>query len=172
MYRHLNDPSRWVLHEVLDDHAHRRGNDTFVTVIGEGALTYEGARTDATRMAGHLGAAGIGCGDAVAVVMPNGLDFIRVWLALGQIGAVMVPINTALTGDFLASQLRDSGARTVVATGEAMAGVGEVLHTVPDLRLLSLAGWESHPPLTRAVTTAVSSRDIACVMYTSGTTGP
>jgi crotonobetaine/carnitine-CoA ligase len=103
------------------------------------------------------------------VLLPNGLDFVRLWLGLGRLGAVVVPVNTALTGDFLAHQLRDSGARAVVAAGPMAAAVAEVLAEVPRLAVLDLDGWEraaEHDgPLPRA-------RDTACVMYTSGTTGP
>lgn len=172
MYTHLYDHHRWVLGDVLDDQAERHGDRAFVTVIGEGELTYAGARADATRMADHLRAAGVGRGDPVAVVLPNGLDFVRLWLALAHLGAVMVPINTALTGDFLAHQLRDSGARLVVAAGEAATAVDDALESVPDLRRLTLDGWRGAPAAAGSGTGRSAPGDIACVMYTSGTTGP
>jgi crotonobetaine/carnitine-CoA ligase len=175
VYPHLHDHHRWVLPEVLDEQARRHGDRTFVTVIGEGDLTYAGARADATRMASHLRAAGVGRGDPVAVVLPNGLDFVRLWLGLGHVGAVMVPVNTALTGDFLTHQLRDSAARLVVAAGEAAASVEDALGDMPGLRRLSLDGWREHvavPAPGAGSANRSTPGDLACVMYTSGTTGP
>jgi crotonobetaine/carnitine-CoA ligase len=112
---------------------------------------------------------GIQPGDPVAVLLPSGLDFVRLWLGLGRLGAVMVPINTALTGDFLAHQLRDCGARVVVSAAPAADAVVDLLDAVPGLQTLPLDGWqeavEHEGPLPAAA-------DTACVMYTSGTTGP
>ncbi|KGN43089.1 AMP-binding protein [Knoellia aerolata] len=172
MYTHLTDHLRWTLPQVLADQAVRHGDRVLVTVIGEGDLTYADAQRDAGRMANHLSASGVGVGDPVAVVLPNGLDFVRVWLALGRLGAVMVPVNTALTGDFLAHQLRDSGAQHVVVAGTAAAAVAEVLDAVPGLAPLSLAGWDLQPSRPGAETHDAAASDVACVMYTSGTTGP
>jgi crotonobetaine/carnitine-CoA ligase len=105
----------------------------------------------------------------VAVLLPNGLDFVRLWLGLGRLGAVIVPLNTGLTGDFLAHQLRDSGARMVVSAGPAAEAVADVIDEVEGMQVLDLDGWQHAPqydgPLPRA-------SDIACLMYTSGTTGP
>lgn len=169
VYEHLHDHQRWVLPEVLEAQARRRGDSTFLTVIGEGSLTYAAAARQARQVASHCAAAGVGIGDAVAVLLPNGLDFVRLWLGLGRLGALIVPVNTGLTGDFLAHQLRDSGARMVVSAGPASEAVAGVIDEVAGLQVLDLDGWqgaaEHDGPLPRA-------SDTACLMYTSGTTGP
>lgn len=169
VYGHLHDHHRWVLPEVLEAQARDRGGHTFLTVIGEGSLTYAGAARQARQVAAHCARMGIQPGDPVAVLLPNGLDFVRLWLGLGRLGAVMVPINTALTGDFLAHQLRDCGARVVVSGGPAANAVVDVMEAVQGLQTLRLDGWkeefEHEGPLPAAA-------DTACVMYTSGTTGP
>jgi crotonobetaine/carnitine-CoA ligase len=169
VYEHLHDHHRWVLPEVLESQARRRGNATFLTVIGEGSLSYVAAARQARQVASHCVTAGIRPGDPVAVLLPNGLDFVRLWLGLGRLGAVVVPVNTGLTGDFLAHQLRDSGARVVVSVGPAAEAVADVIGGVDGLQMLDLDGWQHAPqyagPLPRA-------SDTACLMYTSGTTGP
>ena len=163
------DVMRWVLPTALEEQEHARGGQALVTVLGEGELTYAAASRQARQLASHLFRLGIGPGDRVAVLLPNGLDFIRWWLGLGRLGAVIVPINTALTGEFLLHQLRDSGARLLVTAGELTAAAREVADRVPGLRLVEPDGWEDAPewqgPPPRA-------SDTACVMYTSGTTGP
>jgi len=169
VYEHLHDHGRWVLPEVLEAQARQRGDQPFLTVIGEGSLTYAAAAREARQVAAHCAGLGVGAGDPVAVLLPAGLDFVRLWLGLGRLGAVIVPINTALAGDFLAHQLRDCGARVVVSAGPAADAVADVLEMVPGMQALSLDGWqqvaEHDGPLPAAV-------DTACLMYTSGTTGP
>jgi crotonobetaine/carnitine-CoA ligase len=169
VYEHLHDHRHWVLPEVLEAQSGQRGDQAFLTVIGEGTLTYAAAASQARQLAAHCAGLGVRPGEPVAVLLPNGLDFVRLWLGLGRLGAVIVPINTALTGDFLAHQLRDCGARVVVSAGPAAGAVSEVLDEVPGLELLALDGWEQaaeyHGPLPAAA-------DTACLMYTSGTTGP
>ena len=110
-----DDVTRWVLPLVLEQRAAELGERELVHVIGQGSLSYLAAARDARRVAAALARLGVGRGDAVAVLLPSGLDFVRVWLGLGRLGAVIVPINTALRGGFLAHQLRDCGARVVVA---------------------------------------------------------
>ncbi len=102
-----DDVTRWVLPLVLEQRADELGGRELVHVIGEGSLSYAAAARDARRVASRLASLGVGRGDAVAVLLPSGLDFVRVWLGLGRLGAVIVPVNTALEGAFLAHQLDD-----------------------------------------------------------------
>jgi carnitine-CoA ligase len=169
VYEHLHDHLHWVLPEVLEAQARRRGTATFLTVIEEGSLTYAAAARQARQIAAHCAAVGVKAGDPVAVLLPNGLDFVRLWLGLGRLGAVIVPVNTGLTGDFLAHQLRDSGARVVVSAGAGSDAVARVLEMVPGLHMLDLDGWQRAPEYEGPLPDAT---DTACLMYTSGTTGP
>jgi crotonobetaine/carnitine-CoA ligase len=169
VYEHLHDHHRWILPEVLEAQARHRRDQPLLTVVGEGSLTYAAAAAQARQVAAHCAGLGIAPGDPIAVLLPNGLEFVRLWLGLGRLGAVFVPINTALTGDFLAHQLRDCGARIVVAAGDMAEAVRDVLPTVPGLRLLNVDGWQSAPEYDGPLPAA---SDTACLMYTSGTTGP
>src|SRR3954469_18028029 len=56
---------------------------------------------------------GIGPGNRVAIMMGNAPEWIAYWLGAAKIGAVTVTINTALKGDGLAYQLRDSAPRVL-----------------------------------------------------------
>jgi crotonobetaine/carnitine-CoA ligase len=164
-----DDVTRWVLPLALEQRAAALGDKEFVRVVGQGSLTYAAAATEARQVASRLASVGVGAGDAVAVLLPSGLDFVRLWLALGRLGAVIVPLNTALEGGFLAHQLRDCGARFVVADHAAEAAVRAALGDGGPASLIDVAGWREDPewmgPLPSAATTA-------CIMYTSGTTGP
>ena len=164
-----DDVTRWALPLALEQRADELGGRELVHVIGQGSLSYAAAARDARRVASRLASLGVGPGDAVAVLLPSGLDFVRVWLGLGRLGAVIVPVNTALEGAFLAHQLEDCGARFVVADDAGTRAVRDALGSAAGPEVVDLTGWQSAPewdgPLPRAA-------DTACVMYTSGTTGP
>ena len=46
-------------------------------------------------LAGKLQAAGVGPGDRVAVVLPNGVELVAILFALASLGAATVPLNPA-----------------------------------------------------------------------------
>jgi carnitine-CoA ligase len=107
MYEALRDEARWVLPEVLAFQAHARPDDTFViwSATGE-TLTYAQAASEADRVAGMFAAMGLGQDETVALMLPNGLDFVRAWLGLMRLGATAVLLNPELRGSFLEHQLR------------------------------------------------------------------
>ena len=164
-----DDVTRWVLPLALEQRAATLGDKEFVHVIGQGSLTYAAAATQARQVASRLASLGVGAGDAVAVLVPSGLDFVRLWLALGRLGAVIVPLNTALEGDFLAHQLRDCGARFVVADPALEVAVRAALGDDAAVRPIDVAGWWDDPEWSGPLPSASAT---ACLMYTSGTTGP
>jgi acyl-CoA synthetase (AMP-forming)/AMP-acid ligase II len=53
-------------------------------------------------LAGRLAAAGVHRGDRVALVMPNGPEYIQLFLAITMVGAAAAPLNPAYThGEFV-----------------------------------------------------------------------
>jgi crotonobetaine/carnitine-CoA ligase len=120
---------------------------------------------------GHvLAGRGVGHGDRVALMLPNGLEYPLAWLALAKLGAIAVPVNVGYRSADLAHVLEDSGARTAIATTE----LAERIRTVaPDLQI---ADWpELEPSIVAAPTTplpAPGDEDpLLNLQYTSGTTG-
>lgn len=70
---------------------------------GRSALVYAGQRTSYQELeqrsqhaAGLLAARGIGKGDVVALLMKNSSAFIEFALAVGHLGAVLLPVNYRL----------------------------------------------------------------------------
>ncbi|MFN9104387.1 MAG: AMP-binding protein [Betaproteobacteria bacterium] len=76
---------------------------------------------------------GLVVGDRLAVMLPGGLPLPVVVLSAWRAGLVLVPIDPALSGEALVHQLRDSGARALVAGAGATAALAPVLeqHPVP-----------------------------------------
>lgn len=87
---------------------------------GARALTYAELDALANRIANALADAGCGLGDRVAVVLPNGMEYVALAIACAKAGFVMVPHNYRFTAPEFALQLADCGARAIVY-GEAFA---------------------------------------------------
>lgn len=167
MYDGLRNHHRWVLPQVLAFQAAERPDATFVLTTEGEQLTYGEAQTDAARVAGFFAGLGIRFGDRVAVMLPNGLEFIRVWLGVARLGATLVPLNTALSGSFLEHPLRDCRAKVMVVD-DAFRAVAESACR-DGQRILAPGEIGTADPWTGPIP---GPADIACVLYTSGTTGP
>ncbi|MEU8395948.1 AMP-binding protein [Nonomuraea sp. NPDC048892] len=104
-----------------------------------------------------LRARGLGTGDVVAGVLPNGVDALVLVMATGQIGLYYVPINWHLTAAEVAYILGDCDAKVVVTSAE---------HAVPGGEIGTDGLAEGQPADAPADRTAG-----AVMWYTSGTTG-
>ena len=144
---------------------------------------------EANRLAHALRDAGVGPGDRVATLLDNRAEQVVSFFAALKLGAIQVPINTAYKGEFLRHQLADSGSTVLVVQGDYASRVVEVAgrETTPDLRCCVTvdpvdAVIDAVPTLTwqdalagaddRPVDTPVRPADLACFIYTAGTTGP
>src|SRR5690606_19208159 len=76
----------------------------------------------ANRLVHALRAVGLGHGDSVAAVLPNGVLPVELYLAALQAGWYYVPINYRLSAPEIAYILQDSGAKAIV-TDERYAAV-------------------------------------------------
>jgi long-chain acyl-CoA synthetase len=70
-------------------------------------------RAACDRLTHGLRAAGLRPGDAVAVVLPNGVEFFTAHLAAFQAGFYLVPVNPPLVGPEIAWIVGDSGAKEI-----------------------------------------------------------
>jgi long-chain acyl-CoA synthetase len=119
--------------------------------------TYGDLLAKVNQVSNGLRARGLGKGDVVAGVLPNGLDAVVMLMATGQAGLYYVPINWHLTDSEVAYILGDCDAKVVV-TDEANAVPGAEIGTD------GLAEGQSAD--------APAERTAGAVMwYTSGTTG-
>jgi crotonobetaine/carnitine-CoA ligase len=184
---------RMTVADLLDQRAAEQP-DKVLVACGEERRTYgEAARAAATFAAG-LDAAGVGAGDRVAFLVPNRMERIDLFFGCARLGAVQVPLNTFLKGEFLRHQLADSGAAAAVVDGPGLAALAPLLPDLPALRRLIVlyddAGDGPVPPVPASIevirfaelegrsSTAdpdlprPQPSDLAAIVYTSGTTGP
>jgi crotonobetaine/carnitine-CoA ligase len=188
-YSGLNDPSRWVLPAALAEQAQQQPDAPWTETTDGEQCTFGQAWHDARRIAGWFAQLGVRPGDRVALMMIGHMDFVRAWTGLGVLGATVVLLNTELHGAFLAHQLRNCEARIAVIDDAFAFLVEAASQDVPSLECLVVRGggpgagaeppgrlprtawheWVAAPAYDGPLP---SAQQIACVMYTSGTSGP
>src|SRR5215217_4948978 len=111
--------------ERLDDllWAGASGHDALVTAETGDALSYERLHDAVTSLAGRLASLGIGRGSRVALVVPDGPDFLHLLLALVALGATAAPLNPGYKRDEYAFYLDDLDPELLVL----LAGGGEAV---------------------------------------------
>ena len=164
----VREPDRIALHHLLADGRVER---------------WSYARLDRTacRLANVLAAHGIGRGDRVGVLLPQGPETLLTHLAAYRLGAIAVPLFTLFGEEALAFRLADSGAAALVTDLANLPKIVAIREILPDLRLLLCRdgagdGAEAMQPLLdRARDTQTMAdtgpEDPAFISYTSGTTG-
>jgi len=152
-------------------------------VCGEARVAYGQLLERQSALARGLHDLGVRKGDSIVALLPPGPEFVYLFLALAELGAVMVPLNPHLRRRTLGGVLRDAAPVALVA---ARPIGGDLLHQAASLRhvilidghtdqgegrVLSLAGLMERGRAAPAPETAVSPRDLLALLYTSGTTG-
>ena len=155
-------------------------------VCGEMRATYGQVADRITALACGLDGVGIGKGDKVAVALPPGPEFVCLFFALAELGAVIVPINPQLRHGQLSHLLQHSEPVALVTSGwletaEDRQMIEDLRSEVPGLRHIILADGETGSGLNLAglMSAAVASfrppevapDDLLAILYTSGTTG-
>jgi fatty-acyl-CoA synthase len=155
-------------------------------VCGEVRLTYGQVVDRITALACGLDRLGVGKGDKVAAALSPGPEFVYLFFALAELGAVMVPINPQLRPRQIDYLLQDSEPVAMVISGwlgtaEGRRRIEDAQPEVPSLRHVILAegGTESDVHLADLMSVGqvsfrppdVAPEDLLALLYTSGTTG-
>jgi acyl-CoA synthetase (AMP-forming)/AMP-acid ligase II len=101
---------------------------------GGETITYAALRRSVNGVARELSALGIAKGTHVAVMMPNVAAMPLSWLALGTLGAVMVPVNVSYTQRELAYVVNDSRAEYVLVHSHCLPVLEQCIATA-DIRI-------------------------------------
>jgi len=129
------------------------------------------------RLATGLAGLGVRRGDHIASILPNRLETVELLIAVAKLGAVQVPLNYWLKGEFLAYQLGDCGARFLIADGPGYEAAEPLLAGTGIAETIQVdagaPGGVAYPQLlgSRDVFGAAARPgDLLSIMYTSGTT--
>ncbi|XP_028929796.1 bile acyl-CoA synthetase [Ornithorhynchus anatinus] len=135
-----------------------------------------------------MGAAGVEPGTCVAVLLPNGVPYVWVTLALAKLGCTTACLNWHIRGRALSHAVRASEAKVVLADQEFSDAVEEILPTLREegVRVFFLSASSSIPgvepllghvdaaspePISPALRQGVTKDSTAFYIFTSGTTG-
>lgn len=155
--------------------------DRLALVCGSQRFSYGQFMERVNRLAHGLSGLGTGPGDRVAVLLPNCHRFAELFLAVAQLGAVLVPFNVRLSPKELAKLIEHSEALGLVSTSSFRATLKTIPGTLSKLRLLLGSGLEEEGfrDYESLIATTLSSKinpdfddgEVAIQMYTSGTAG-
>jgi crotonobetaine/carnitine-CoA ligase len=170
--------------------AHRAEHDAdrrFVQ-FEQRSLTFGELHEGGNRVANAFSTLGIGKGDTVAVMLPNGPEFLLTWTGLCRLGVLEVPINVAYKGDLFAYLLNQGTCRAIVVAAQWVDRVAAIASDLEALQHVVVVGGDDVvdvPGLTMhrfddfvgsAAGTdpgvQVAPEDPSVILFTSGTTGP
>jgi acyl-CoA synthetase (AMP-forming)/AMP-acid ligase II len=140
-------------------------------------MSYSALEQHVSVLAGRLASVGVARGDRVALVLPNGPEFVQILLAITTLGAAAAPLNPAYTVDEHSFYLGDlqprmllvpagemQAARQAAGSGVALVEVQIAEQGAPDLSV------DGHPVEDEGPFDPGEADDIALLLHTSGTT--
>ncbi len=179
--------------KVLARQVRRAGDKKFLTYLPDGrSFTFAEVDRISNRLANGFAALGLGRGAHAAIMMENRPEFILACWALGKLGAVAVPVNTASKGRLLHYYLDQSDSVALIVDGGLLDRLAELDPAALKIRTLIVVR-ESDAPLPRIAFGSAAVADyhrdleaaaddppavdvhcaeLAFLAYTSGTTGP
>ncbi len=150
--------------------------DVVVDIPRGPKVNYAWLGDEVERVAERLAAAGASPGTTVSIILPNGLEFVVVFLAVTCCGAVAAPLNPAYTVDEFKFYMEDaSSGLAILPAGDHQARQAAAQLGVPcvdaSLDGAQLELMRNGQALTASVEPAAPSPDDpALFLHTSGTT--
>ena len=180
-----------VLGQIVTDKAALHGDRVFMQ-FEDRRISYRDLDLLSNQLANALAARGVAHGTHVALMIDNKPELVLLYVALGKLGAVSVPVNTAAKGELLGYYLRQSDSRMVIADAALLGRLiplGELVPALQSVVSLEEPGQPAAQPpegLAWPVSpyaallqgsqappdVAVRFSDLHSLLYTSGTTGP
>lgn len=135
----------------------------------------------ASRVAANLASRGVGPGDKIVLLMGNCVEFLHVFLGLGRIGAVFVPVNPTLKPDEIAYITNNADASVLITIPEFAPMLPLVRSALPQVKQVFVLG-DTAPEGAEPFNALLEPADVipdhmatedsdASLIYTSGTTG-
>src|SRR5277367_7014024 len=125
--------------------------------------------------------AGVVKGTRVGLIMPNGVRWVQIAIAVTRIGAVLVPLSTLLQPRELAAQLQTASVQFLISVEEFRGHryldnvQRELLPALREVwtadRMLQNVAGDAARPIVDALAATVTPSDPMVVMFTSGSSG-
>ena len=164
------------LFQIISDNI-QDNNKIFLQEKDGKKFTYSDVQNLSAKYANTFKAMGISKGDRVAVQTGKLVDCIWIYLSLMRIGAIYLPLNTAYIVEEIKYFLRDANPKLFISGDSFSENLSEILSHSSILHETinsngngslqkKLKGFEEN-----FENEIVKKNDIACILYTSGTTG-
>ena len=168
------------LAQALERAAERQPDGAALIFRGR-RISYWELSQEVSRCASGLSRLGVGAGDRFGLMMRNSPEFVIVSYALARLGAIAVPVNFLLKPGEIEYIFGHAGAVGAITQPRYLPTVREAARRLPRLSSVVCAGdresgdaiayeelvahdADVRPPAARP-------EDVACILYTSGTTG-
>lgn len=185
-----------VIRNLLEKQADQNPDKVYMQQVEDGGSFTFKALYELTNKIGHgLQVVGVKQGETVLTMVPIRLESVYLWFGCSTIGAIEVPVNIAYKGNMLSHIVNDSRAKIMFID---VSFVERVLKEIENLSYLEclvllncreeqlnsfkittnveIRSWESFienvPNTQPEMETPIAYSDAACLLYTSGTTGP
>ena len=161
------------------------GRTALINVKKDGTadeISYGWLAEQSNRLANALAAHGVGRGDRVGLMLPQGPDTAISHFAVYKLAAVAVPLAILFGVDALSYRLKDCGAKVLITNHTGVAKLAEIRADLEDLELVVCVDGPDDGAVAfdelivkasdKANVADTSADDPALMIYTSGTTGP
>lgn len=167
---------------IINFHAAHDPDKTAV-VDPDGRISYRELDETTKELSAVLIGKGVAKGTRVGLIMPNGVAWVQVALAVTRIGGVLVPLSTLLTRTELSAQLSVASVQLLISVDEFrghrylddLAALHEQLPALRQICPVDDLLQAPVPPGPRSVVdamgSAVAPSDLMLVMFTSGSSG-
>lgn len=172
----------FILEKAVSLYPHKEA-----VVCGDRRFTYKQFGDRAYALASAFHGMGIRKGDRIAILHPNGHQYLETYFAAALLGVILNPLNVRLSPKELAFILMDSGARFLIAAPRYKDSVNAVMMldtyitdiiwtgTQPEKNAFKSLEYEdlvySNQDNSKMPDVSIFDDDVAHLYYTSGTTG-
>ncbi len=160
-------PSEETVHALFEARA-REAPDAIAAVSGEREVSYGDLDRSSERWARTLRDLGVRTGVRVGLFGEASLERLAALVGIWKAGGVLVPLDPDLPGERIAFLMRDSDPDLVLVQGALR---GQLAAHGCRLVVFDEADGIEASPCADAVERTVGGRDLAYVLYTSGSTG-
>jgi fatty-acyl-CoA synthase len=155
--------------KVLGDFLRERAPGAEALVTPATRLTYKDLLERSRQAAGAMQALGIGKGDRVAILMPNGEQWLALFYGAALIGAVTVPVNTRFKAAEIGYCLKQSGAKALFYVESFLNNdYGAMVREIKPALAFEVS--QIAFPKQEMKSISVEPDDLLLIQFTSGTT--
>lgn len=123
----MSGAGAFLAHAELERAAAATPDREWISFGGERYHSFGEVLARARSLAAGLQELGVGVGDRVAIALENRVEFVESWFAAQLVGAIAVPLNTALRGDVLNHILGLSEPRLAITSAQTLPRIERAL---------------------------------------------